>query len=160
MQKQLVRKAFDGEGTGLTQLPRSVPRTAVTWLGYNALTECVVAGVGGKAVTRVRYEDLVLEPGETIRVLGQQLGIELSKTADEIEVKRAVSAGCTFGGNRARMSGSLQLVLDEKWRKELSDFTKLATGMVTSPLLLRYGYQVFPSRVCEAVGSSFPKKAA
>ena len=133
-------------GVGCNQSPRTGLRTAATWIGYNSLAEWTLCSLYKKPCITIRYEDLVRQPGESLRAIGKRFGIELNDVAAKTEDCRAVYASCCFGGNRARMNGSLHLSLDEAWREELTAITKAATAVLTLPLLLRYGYSPFGGR--------------
>ncbi len=115
-------------------------RTALRWNAANLLLDAAAAGpVKRSELTRLRYEDLVDAPVETLARLWDWIG-EPPPALDFLrETPIPVSTGHTVAGNPDRFETSVRLRLDDAWRTKLPRRRALVTAL-TLPLLLRYGY--------------------
>jgi hypothetical protein len=109
------------------------------WHSSNYLAEALLRR-GDTPFVRVRYEDLVKRPRETIEGIGAALGMELDTTSvGDGEV--LLTPGHAASGNPDRhVSGSVPLRLDEAWRTEMPRLDKALVGALTFPVARRYGY--------------------
>jgi hypothetical protein len=125
---------------GDAQMDRYPPvRTALRWLWYNLGFQ--VLGALGTPRIRMRYEDLVVRPlEESARAVG--LAGHPWAGAPFIEGSRLdLAEAHTIGGNPVRFAGSsLELKLDETWRRDLGRGYRAVVTSVTLPLLAAYGY--------------------
>ena len=92
----------------------------------------------------VHYEDLVLQPEQTLRSILSPLGLEF----DPLQLSWAEHQKHTVAGNRMRRQQDSQLVLDEKWKYSLNRIQKSMINIGT----LR-------SRRTLPKTDSFPKRA-
>ena len=118
-------------------------RTAGRWftdnLGFEALARQVPS-------LRVRYEDLLADPGLWLTRIGQlvdidpqdlDLGFLDGKTATVDAPMHSVA------GNPLRFNGSrLTLTTDDAWRKKLTPTDYRLVTTMTAPMLATYGYQL------------------
>lgn len=117
-------------------------QSAVLWDIWNASAEALWRDAPGRYL-RLRYEDFLANPRASFeRVLEltdeKDSGLPL---AGEREVKLGVSH--TVSGNPNRFNtGSVELKLDEAWKKEMRPKDRTVVTALASPLLGRYGYSL------------------
>ena len=113
---------------------------AARWNAWHLATERLHAR-GGAPYVRVRYEDFVSRPSETmIEILGL-VGIDdpalefLSEGSVRLHPKHLFSA------NRSRnVVGDVALKLDQEWRSQLPAGPRTMITAITLPIARRYGY--------------------
>jgi hypothetical protein len=133
--------APDPEGGVARALPaRPAFRTATRWLLINWLAERTARRLGSARVRRVRYEDLMANPVQTLDAIGELLGIDLSSVAAAAAAGEPLTIGHEVAGNRLRMAGNLTLRRHDGWRDELGRRDELVVRLVAGRMLRRYGY--------------------
>ena len=75
----------------------------------------------------LRYEDLVTRPEDTLGSLMQSIGLSF----DLGQLNWAAQERHNVGGNDMRQDSTSELMLDDKWRHELTLFQKLAIDLGT-----------------------------
>jgi len=117
-------------------------RTVLQWTAANALFELLARK--GTPTHRVRYEDFVRAPLETMRGLLQFL----DRSADESSLGfidgRTLSFGSTHtvAGNPMRFrTGPVEVVTDDAWRQSFPIRRQRLVAAVTLPLRSHYGYR-------------------
>lgn len=117
---------------------------AIRWVTRNAVTEILLARRLGPRYMRVRYEDFVSDPDETI---GQ---ISAMCTARRLPLP-ASGGVISFGpnhnvsGNPSRLAtGPVPIRPDHEWTERMSRRPMLAATIGAAPLLRRYGYRLRP----------------
>jgi len=130
-----------GAVDGAYRARRSPGKSAVKWSWCNVAFEALARG--GTPTVDVRYEDLVNEPGPTLRRVAEVAGVTLS--ADdlwfvgdgEIElVTQHIAAG-----SRGRMAtGPTPLIADDEWRRSFPAQDRRIVEALTWPVRRRYGY--------------------
>jgi hypothetical protein len=107
-------------------------QSASQWNLKNGLAELLRAR--GVPVSRLRYEDFVAAPGETMRGLLDDLRLP-ARTSPFAGDWHSVS------GNPVRFRGETRaLRLDREWELRMPRGERVAVTAATAPLLLRYGY--------------------
>lgn len=110
----------------------TVWQSASQWNLKNVLAELLRAR--GIPVSRLRYEDFVAAPGETMRRLLDDLRLS-ARTSPVAGSWHSVS------GNPVRFRDETRtLQLDREWELEMTRGKRVAVTAATAPLLLRYGY--------------------
>lgn len=128
---------------GLPQFQSWSPvKGSLIWNAVN-LTREVFWRHSGYPYLRLRYEDFILEPRESVeRVLdlvGEQATLSPFIAGHDIEMRPTHNVG---GNARSRFqTGAVSLRPDEGWRKGLSRADRAVVTVSTWPLLLRYGYK-------------------
>lgn len=138
-----LKKAYDRDekmGVQKEIRGRAVVRTAVYWLIVNKLSDRLVRTLGSGAAIRVRYEDLISRPGETLKRIGALSGLDFSETIEALERDTTFAMEHVIAGNRVRMQGRFRLRLDESWKTGLSGADLRALALLTGFLRRRYGY--------------------
>jgi hypothetical protein len=95
---------------------------------------------------RLRYEDLVADPGMALpRVLGDLQ--PAPRAAGLSDGGRRPGLHHTVSGNPMRLAkGPLKVTPDVEWMSAMNGRDRTAVTALSSPLLLRYGYRLFPGR--------------
>ena len=142
------------ETDGAEEMARYSPsRSALLWNAHNtALTLLPRCGV---PVLRVRYEELLDAPAQTLRQIAEFAELELS-TMDFLEADNAPAIAhlgrChSAAGNPMRFTvGPVPLRPDDAWRSALPVRQRRVVSALTAPLLRRYGYLDDPRGYREA----------
>ena len=114
---------------------------SLRYLFYNGATHLLRRA--GQPYLRVRYEDLVAEPAVTLKAVVAFAGLELSPAVSADLARRTVTLrrSHTVDGNPMRMRvGTTDIVVDDAWRERLPAVVRRTVGVLTWPLLRRYGY--------------------
>jgi sulfotransferase family protein len=116
-----------------------IAKSSRDWLEKNTLFEGYRA-TGGNLI-RVRYEDLAADPASTVngvlREVGERLGLDLGVCGDDQDLPHSIS------GNPIRFSASVPTVRkDDEWRTAMDARDRACVSLMTSPMLLRYGYSL------------------
>jgi hypothetical protein len=114
-------------------------RAALWWNSYNLMFSLI--GLTRMPLRRVRYEDFVRDPLETVRGVAKWAGSE-SEPADYIhdDVVR-LSAAHTVAGNPMRFrNGEIAIRRDQEWASAMSPALQRRVRLWTLPFRWRYGY--------------------
>jgi hypothetical protein len=137
------RRTLDGQGMGLSPPEKSVADLSFWWVVSNLLSAGLFRLRGGRYL-RVRYEDLVAQPGPTLATVGRFVGIDLTNVIREVEAGSPVPVGHVVGGNRLRFARGLVLKPDTEWQKNLPKADERTFWGIAGWLARRYGYQARP----------------
>lgn len=108
---------------------------------YNGMAHLLRGG--GVPTVRVRYEDLVAEPGATVAKILRHAGARTAPTDLAYLQQGAVQlvATHTVDGNPMRFqTGAVPLRVDDEWRSAMAPADRAIVAVATAPLLLAYGY--------------------
>lgn len=122
------------------QPPKSAGAAALQNAVKNLLSSSLRAVVGRGHFTRLRYEDLVNHPEETLRGLGDFLGIDTRPAIVSVQSSAPLAVPHLLDGNRIRHQHQIVLQRDDAWRQELSPRDRWLAVLGTFPLFLLYGY--------------------
>ncbi|TQN37562.1 sulfotransferase domain-containing protein [Blastococcus colisei] len=115
--------------------------SSALWIGHN-LFFALLARLGTR--TRLlRYEDFVAEPRRRTGELAEFAGLpdtqEVTAFVDDSTV--SLTPSHTVAGNPVRFrNGPMTLRRDDAWRERLPRRRRALVGLMTFPLLVRYGY--------------------
>lgn len=140
MQKR-VRMQPQSESDPMEMARSSPAKSARLWLKWNAAIELARRGFGRERTRRVRYEDLMASPAETVADLVEWVGEPVKGL--EFVSGRTVLLGRNHSawGNPSRfLTGYVDLRRDDEWLTSLSRTDRITSTLVTLPLLTRYGY--------------------
>jgi hypothetical protein len=135
-------------------------RSGIEWLTFNGLFHLLAQL--GVATRRLRYEDLIAAPAERLMEMGSDLGENgIEEDLAFVNGRRIdLRTDHTVAGNPIRfVRDALELRLDEEWKQSMPTGPRLVTTVLTSPLLVAYGYPVRGSRP-ERRGYRRPPKAS
>src|SRR5699024_4105744 len=126
-----------GGATYMTRYPPAL--SALKWLQHNSVVDGL--NLRGVPTLRVRYEDWVSAPVETVQSALEvgQLSRRNNPSISDEWVDLLISNQCS--GNPMRfMQGRVEIRRDEKWRDGLSARSRRLVTALTSPGLAAYGY--------------------
>jgi hypothetical protein len=117
-------------------------RSALEWAAFNALFH--VLRSTGATVVRVRYEDLVRRPRETLQRIGELEEQDILPSDLAFIEAKGVTLGVDHmvAGNPMRFRhGTFELRLDDAWRRSMRRDQRFVTTLLTWPQLMLYRYR-------------------
>lgn len=130
----------DVRGEVVEMLRMKAFKAAARWMIYNVMLELLGRMTD---VVRLRYEDLLTDPGAELTRVLTALGMAPEGDAFSYIGDAAVRLrpNHTVMGNPMRMQhGEVPLRVDDAWRSSMSPGANALVTTMTWPLLLRYGY--------------------
>lgn len=126
-----------GGGTGTRRpAPRqNIVEGAHEWRRSNESADALVARLPQSQWMRVRYEDLCLQPRDTLKSLCQFLGLDPALVTLDFRSKEQHVVG-----NGMRLDSTSEIRLDERWRTHLSLEHLQQFDRVAGRLNRQYGY--------------------
>ena len=123
---------------------RSLPSAISGWLGMNLGAEAVRTALGRDRVPRVRIEDFIAAPSDTLRSLLESAGLPVDPSALPVgRTSLQISNGHSLAGNVDRFEvGSVPLRDSDEWRTQLSRGRQAGVALLASPAMVRYGYRL------------------
>lgn len=140
----LNRRWRKDEEPGVTRDVKGRPvwRTAAFWTVVNLVSEWAGRRLGPGKSVRIRYEDLVASPNETLAKVGAVADVDYSRLAEHLAGGGTVGAEHNIAGNRLRMSKAVHLRPDVgSWKDTLSESQQRLCWTLMGWLLRRYGYK-------------------
>jgi hypothetical protein len=117
-------------------------RSAAQWSALQ-LEITAIRRLGGAPSARLRYEDFVADPVQSLVDAASRLGLELSASdlppVDGGRVTLGPSHGLSGNPGRFR-SGPIELRSDDAWTREMPASDRALVTALTLPLLRAYGY--------------------
>jgi hypothetical protein len=136
--KKKLRPEFVGRRVYMQQ--HSVTKTAGFWLYGNLLCELSARHLDG--YVRLRYEDFVRQPVESVRAICSAVGNDrpdlgyLSQDSCRLQRESHI-----ISGNPNRFSSpEIRFRIDEEWKTKMKRSERLTAAFCGLPLLMRYGY--------------------
>lgn len=124
-------------------------RSAAQWSALQ-LEMAAIATRGGMPFARLRYEDFVADPVQTLVSATGELGLTLTAddlpTVEEGRVVLGPSHGLSGNPGRFR-SGSIELRRDDRWTTQMPAADRTVVTTLTAPLLRAYGYPALAGAV-------------
>ena len=119
----------------------SPTHSALAWNRVNLLTEALLKRSSDRYL-RLRYEDLVDRPRETVERILALVQEEAPQVPFVAERSVKLEPTHTVTGNPGvyKKTGVLKLQLDEEWRAKMKRSDRNIVTALTIPLLFRYGY--------------------
>jgi sulfotransferase family protein len=123
---------------------RQASEVGIRWVTRNALTEILLARRLGPRYMRIRYEDFVRDPAETIGRMATMCSarwLPLPVSGDVISFGQNHSVS----GNPSRLAtGPVRIRPDQEWTDRMARPAMVAATIGAAPLLRRYGYPLRP----------------
>ena len=138
------RKAIGPQGVARGSV--SARLIASTWLLSNAGAEMVVSDARFQAI-RVRYEDLVVNPRETLLSIQEFTGVDLGPATDQAAAGCSLEAGHLVAGNHMRRCKDITIRPDWEWQEKLPLFDRVLSRVLSTGLRRRYGYTKVDTRL-------------
>jgi hypothetical protein len=126
----------------------SAAATMKDWVPYALLHEAVRTRSGRGRSVRLRFEDFVARPRETVEAVARLVGEPAIATPFVDEHTVQLSTNHTMGGHWGRFeAGPTELRLETEWVTGQSGKDRRVATALSLPLVLRYGYPAWvPSR--------------
>lgn len=119
---------------------RGPMETAIMWLTWNLGIQRMGTSLK-KRYLRIRYEDLVARPTDTLGEIATFLGLESLEISVSEKEEIVLNPTHTVMGNPIRFSqGPVKLRLDNEWKSNLSKKDSALISLATWPLLWKYAY--------------------
>jgi hypothetical protein len=117
-------------------------RALLGWIWSNCCASMIMRWSFGHRYLLLRYEDFLADPAESLRRIGNFVGIDTSTLIEQVERGEAFSVGHVVGGNRVRFQQAITLQRQEKGSKEhrLTRRQRLLFSILGRWLNRRYGY--------------------
>ena len=118
----------------------SIVTSSLRWNVTNALLEVLGRRVPHRYL-RMRYEDFVADPSDSLRRLAALVG-EDQTVLPEIDDGRINlnPTHAALGGSALLLSGPVEIRLDSVWEQKMEPSLQRRIALATYPLLRRYGY--------------------
>ena len=128
---------------GTMPMPTFSPTySSISWNARNLLSEYVGRRHRDRYL-RIRYEDFVDSPRETLESIVRLAGAGQRELPVEGERTLMIEPNHTIWGNKSRFHiGRIPLRRDTAWRHKMSRSESLLVTILTAPLLRRYGYEL------------------
>ena len=134
------------DGLSNSMTPHGFVESSLVWDEWNLAIENVWRRKKPERYMLLRYEDFVASPLSSVQDILRFLGEEAeSPFVGEREI--AMEVPHTFSGNPDRFqSGTVRIMPDEGWKRNMSVARQAMVTTLTWPGLLRYGYPLWPPR--------------
>jgi Sulfotransferase family len=119
---------------------RFPPIVVARWLAGN-LFAMVLCSRDPDRYLRVRYEDLVTRPRETLERIGQFAGVDLTEVIARVGAQEPIPMRHIAAGNRNRLQGSIVLKGDFGWTTRLPRSSRVLFWLSSGWLARLYGYR-------------------
>jgi hypothetical protein len=118
--------------------------TGIQWSFWNASTEAIWNRPGSPRYMQLHYEDFVANPRQSLAAILNFVGEDRPlPLVGENQVM--INPTHTVAGNPVRYdSGLTTLRLDDQWVRDIAPGDKALVTGLSWPLLLRYGYPLWP----------------
>ena len=117
--------------------------SAASWVAWNLLIEGLTGSWFAGRSRRLRYEDFVADPRDTVESLLESTGTAWSSGPFQDVATVRLPANHTVSGNPSRFrTGQVVLRADDDWRTAQPWPPRMVSTAISLPLLRRYGYPV------------------
>jgi len=113
------------------------------WIVWNAITERLKARASRPSL-RFRYEDFVTEPKRIVGEIAAFVDEPTAALPFRSDHEATIRPAHSVSGNPSRFdTGTITLRADDEWRAHSTAVRNLLSTVLTWPLMLRYGYELF-----------------
>jgi hypothetical protein len=139
---RVVHLLRDARGVAWSYTRKSIPawRSALRWWRVNSRATSLVTLLGPERSLRVRYEDLLSAPNETIARISRMFDLNYS----DIVSSQKNGFAHTVAGNRVRNNGAIRLRTKDEWQETMRQTDRWMVSLLAAWPLLRYGYSPKP----------------
>jgi hypothetical protein len=132
------------ESTGHTSIEYRNPLlSSIYWNSWNVALEYIGRHQPNRYI-RIRYEDLISEPYETLIQITEKLGVPLNDLPPISNGTIMMKPNHTVWGNPGRFHvGAVELRLDERWKTKMGKLSKFWVSLITWPFMIRYQYPIW-----------------
>ena len=117
-------------------------RSVAGWVSANVWASMLGRRLGPGRYLRLRYEDFLADPSESLRMIGKLCGFDPEELIERIHKNDHFQVGHMVGGNRVRFEGRVRLRRsgNSRNRQELRIHHRLIFAIFGGWLQHRYGY--------------------
>jgi hypothetical protein len=117
-------------------------KSSLLWIAWNEGSGLLGRRLSGRYL-RIRYEDFTLNPQESIRRILALMHEEVRRLPFPSDHTVRLNPTHTMKGNPSRfITGDVEILPDERWKKGMHPFNKALVDLLTWPLLGKYGYRL------------------
>jgi hypothetical protein len=136
----LRKKALPDVGDSATMQQQRPLKASALWSVWNWTADRLWSG-NADDYLRVRYEDFVRAPKETVEAILRLVGEGGRPTPFTSPTTVRLNATHSVAGNPSRFkTGDIELRVDDEWSREMPARSRAIVKSMTWPLLRRYGY--------------------
>lgn len=121
-------------------VPLAGLRCALSWLIAQTAAHIFQQISAPDNYIRVRYEDFVTQPEQTLKRLSQFLSVDFENQIDIIQNKKDIPLAHQLTGNRVRNKAKIAIKMDNEWKTNLSWYHRILFWILDWPYALLYGY--------------------
>jgi hypothetical protein len=153
------RKALT-DGAARSHMEQIGPaKSAFLWDIWN-LSGGMLFGRTPDRYLRLRYEDFIADPKETVRRILAMVGMENAELPFVSGTEALTTFNHSVAGNPDRLRhGLIRLRQDDRWRTAMARRDQRLVSALTLPLLLHYGYTLRPGAATPAGGETIFDRA-
>ena len=119
-------------------------KSALLWDVWNLAGGVLFKG-GADRYLRLRYEDFVADPPGSVRAILRMVGMDAADLPFVNGNEAQTTPNHSVAGNPDRLRhGAITLRSDDRWKSAMAPRNRRLVSVLTSPLLLRYGYPLRP----------------
>ena len=115
--------------------------TTLKWIKSNLVSEYVLQRTKTPSI-RIKYEDFVNNPYDSLNAIGKMMNIDMKPIAEKIKENRISMPNHMIGGNRVRFKKTIQLKIDNRWVNKLRFMDKIVFTLFAWPLAKKYKYRI------------------
>jgi len=132
-------------GMPRANVPCPAWRSALEWIRVDFRVRFVLRYMPEVPLLRVRYEDFVARPQETLEDIGKICGLDLRPVGKAFAAGEPMGVGHAIAGNRLRMAGSVRLKPDTEWLARMSPADRWICWSLSGWRMRQYGYSKSPA---------------
>ncbi|MBN2085840.1 MAG: sulfotransferase [Anaerolineales bacterium] len=122
--------------------PMSATKSSLIWFAWNLGSELLGRRFPGRYL-RIRYEDFTRHPQETVRRILALMHEDVRVLPFPSDHTARLLPTHTMKGNPSRfVTGDVEILPDERWKKGMHPLHKALVDFLTWPLLIKYGYRL------------------
>lgn len=122
------------------QIPFAALRCSLTWFFAQTAAHIFQLFSSSDSYLRVRYEDFVKNPEQTLNTIGTFLNLNFADQIDMLENEQNIPFADQIAGNRVRNQPKIILKKDVSWKQQLKWYHQLLFWVLDWPYALWYGY--------------------
>jgi len=119
--------------------PRGTGKRTLDWLRLNVSAEIALRSLEGSRVGRLRYEDFAADPMAELTRLSTELGVPVNEKLGARQ-SLTLSPKHLIAGNPVRYRREVTITPDNEWLSAMPRSKQVLIGVMTAPLMLKYGY--------------------
>lgn len=133
-------QSLQDEVSGVPMRRYSIRASTFRWVVENLAAERIES-TGASTSLRIRYEDFVDRPSDTVRSIAEAMGTEESALPEWEGSSLFIRPTHTVWGNPSRfVTGRVEIRGDRRWEAEMAEVERSAVERIAGRLMRGYGY--------------------